>query len=423
MMITLFGLLFLSFLIGIPIAWSFGLISFAYLHTSGFSFSIIIQRLGSGMDSFTLLAIPLFMLAGEVMNTGGITRRIIALADSIVGHMTAGLGQVNIFASLIFSGMSGSAVADTSALGTILIPSMEKRGYPRPFSAAVTAASSTIGPIVPPSIPIVIYGITAGVSIVRLFLAGFLPGLLMTVTLMVMNFYIGKKKNIVNENRFSFPKFFSAFKSGIWPILMPVIIVGGMVTGKFTPTEAAGVGVLYGIILGVLYRELTIKNFIQSLRSVAYKTGIVVVLIGFATIIGWIMSMEQIPVLIANWLTGLTSNIYLILLFINVFLLIIGLFMEANAAILILAPVLVPVITRLGIDPIHFGIIMVLNLMIGLITPPVGACLYMVSEVADIKVEKLIYSVLPFLVPLIITLLIVTYFPQLVLFIPKMLMP
>lgn len=419
--ITLLLLLLAFIICGIPVAWSFGLSSALYMLFHGIDLSVFIQRLGSSMDSFTILAIPLFMLAGEIMNSGGITKRIIVFADSMVGHMHAGLGHVNILASLIFSGMSGSAVADTSALGTILIPSMEEKGYSRDYSAAVTAASSTIGPIVPPSIPMIIYGITVGVSITDLFLAGFIPGILMAITLMVMNGILGKSQSVAKSQYFSSSRFIKGMSVGIIPSLLPIIIVGGMVFGYFTATEAAGVAVVYGIILGIIYRQIGIKELFKTLNSVSYKTGTVVIILGFAFLFGWIIALEQIPAEIADFLFGLTTNKVILLAMINIFLVIVGLFLEANAAILILAPVLVSVIEQLGVNPVHFGIIMVLNLMIGLITPPVGACLYMVSEVADIKVERVIVSVLPFIVPLILTLLIVTYVPQIVLFLPNLL--
>lgn len=403
---------------GIPVAWSFGLSCALYMLCQGIDLSIFVQRLGSGMNSFPLLAIPLFMLAGEIMNSGGITRRIIRLANSLVGHLPAGLGHVNILASLIFSGMSGSAVADTSALGTVLVPAMEKQGYSRAYSAAVTAASSTIGPIVPPSIPIVIYGLTAGVSIKDLFLAGFVPGLLMAVTLMVMNSILGARQHILAKIEFSWGELRQGLSLGILPTLLPLIIVGGMTLGFFTATEAAAVAVVYGIILSLVYREASIKSLFKTFSSTAYKTGVVVVIIGFATLLGWIIALEQVPSKIASVVLALTTNKVIILALINAFLLIVGFFLEANAAILILAPVMVPMIEKVGVDPVHFGIIMVLNLMIGLITPPVGGCLYMVSEVANISVEKVVIGVLPFMIPLLVTLLIVTYLPQIVLFLP-----
>lgn len=331
---------------------------------------------------------------------------------------------MNVVASMIFAGMSGAAVADASALGTVLIPAMKKEEHlPGAYAAAIVASASTIGPIIPPSIPMVIYGLMAGVSVGNLFLGGFVPGFLMGGTLMVMIYIIAKKRGYPSEPRASFREMLLALKTGFFPLLMPLIILGGIIFGLFTPTEAAAVAVTYGFIVGgLIYKELKWKDLPGILLRSALQTAVVMIIIAFASYFGWLMALEQLPTMAAKFIEGFSVNPLVILLVINIFLLFVGMVMETLAAMLILIPVLVPITTALGISPLHFGLIMVLNLMIGLLTPPVAMCLYVVTGISGEPFEKIAKETLPFLIPLLAVLALITIFPELVLFVPRLIM-
>lgn len=420
----LLALMFGFIIIRVPIAFSLGLAALIYTLIKGIDISMLIQRMVIGTDSWPLLAIPFFILAGETMNTGGVTSRLIKMSKAFVGHIKGGLGHVNVVASMIFAGMSGAAVADASALGTVLIPAMKKEEHlPGAYAAAIVASASTIGPIIPPSIPMVIYGLMAGVSVGNLFLGGFVPGFLMGGTLMVMIYIIAKKRGYPSEPRASFREMLLALKTGFFPLLMPLIILGGIIFGLFTPTEAAAVAVTYGFIVGgLIYKELKWKDLPGILLRSALQTAVVMIIIAFASYFGWLMALEQLPTMAAKFIEGFSANPLVILLVINIFLLFVGMVMETLAAMLILIPVLVPITTALGISPLHFGLIMVLNLMIGLLTPPVAMCLYVVTGISGEPFEKIAKETLPFLIPLLAVLALITIFPELVLFVPRLIM-
>lgn len=416
----IFIVAFLFFLVmRIPIAFSLGLSCVIYCFLNGQPLALIPQIMTTTFDSFPMLAIPLFMLAGQLMNTGGVTKRLFDFAKALVGHIPGGLGHVNVVVSLIFSGMSGSAVADSAGLGAIEIKYMIDEGYDPDFSAAVTSCSSTVGPIIPPSIPFVIYGSMAGVSIAALFLAGAIPGLLMGLAMMVVVYLISLKRSYKVYKRASIRELWIAFRGAFLPLLTPVIILGGIWTGIATPTEAAVVAVAYAIFLGVVvYKELSIRDLFRIFVDVGQSTGTVIFIASIAAVFGWIIAYEAIPSKIASVLLAISHNKNVILLIINFLLLALGCFMETISVLLIIIPMLMPTVTLLGIDPVHFGVVVTLNLMIGLITPPVGICSYVVSDLAKISFERVIKASLPFMGILILVLLLVTYVPATVLWLP-----
>jgi tripartite ATP-independent transporter DctM subunit len=376
----------------------------------------------NGVDSFPLLAIPFFILAGNLMNTAGITSRIFDFAKAAVGWMRGGLGHVNIGASVIFAGMSGAAVADAGGLGTIEIKAMRDAGYDLDFSVGVTAASSTIGPIIPPSLPMVIYGVVASASIGQLFAAGFIPGLLMALALMAMVAWYARRRNYPRDAAFSIAGLGAAFGRAFLSLMTPVIIIGGILTGAFTPTEAAIAAVAYAMILGLfVYRTLTWRRMLRVSMDTIETTAVILLIVAAASIFAWILTSNRVTEQFAAVVLGLTDSRVLILLMITVLLLIVGCFMETIAAITILVPVLLPVVTKIGIDPVHFGVIMVLNLMIGLLTPPVGMVLYVLARVARIPFERCVAATAPFLIPLVLVLLLVTFVPQVTMWLPTLL--
>jgi tripartite ATP-independent transporter DctM subunit len=415
-------ILLCAVLIGSPIAYAIGLFaSLIFILVIDVPLKVVPQVMTSAVNSFPLMAIPFFMLAGALMNTGGITHRVFAFANNLVGHITGGLGHVNVVASMLFAGMSGSAVADAAGLGTVEIEAMTKYGYERDFSAGITAASATIGPVIPPSIIFIIYGVMAEVSIGALFLAGFIPGLLMGLSLMVRIYFIARKRNYPVSPKPTALELWQSFKAAFLPLMTPVIIIGGILAGVFTPTEAAVVAVIYALFLGgMVYRELTFKSIWRTIHKVGIQTAAIMLVTATATVLGWLITRTRIPQMMAENILQITDNPYLILLFLNVLLLINGCLMEVIAALVILTPILVPMVKLVGIDPVHFGVIMTLNLMIGLLTPPLGMGLYTVQKVAGISFERVAKAALPFLLPLIIVLLLVTYVPQISMFLANM---
>jgi len=420
-MYFLIVVLLLLILIGFPVCFSIALTSLLYILKEGMVLITIPQRMVAGIDTFVFLAVPFFILAGNLMNTGGITKRIFRFANSLVGFIPGGLGHANVVASIIFAGMSGAAIADAGGLGTIEIEAMKREGYDIDFSAAVTAASSTIGPIFPPSIPMILFGAMAGVSVGKLFLAGAIPGILMGVALMTMIYIYSKIRKYPVSGKLDFIEIFSSLKEAILPLFTPVIILGGILLGIFTPTEAAIVAAAYSFFLGfIVYREIHLADIPKILLKTALTTTVVLFIISTSSIYGWLLCNEQVPQTVARTLFTITSNPQLILLILVGFLLVIGCFIETAAALIILVPVLAPVTTNLGIDPIHFGLIMVFALMLGLNTPPVGIVLYTISDIANIRFEDVVSATLPFLIPLFIVLLLITFFPQLALFLPNL---
>ncbi|WP_343502161.1 TRAP transporter large permease [Alloyangia pacifica] len=417
----LFVLLFVLILIGVPVAIALAGASLAFILSGTVPPMVVAHRMVNGVDSFPLLAVPFFILAGNLMNTAGITERIFNFALSLVGWMRGGLGHVNVGASVIFAGMSGAAVADAGGLGAIEIKAMRDAGYKTDFAVGITAASSTIGPIIPPSLPMVIYGVVASASIGQLFAAGFIPGLVMAVALMLMVAYFARRDGFKRDQPFAIRILAISFKRAFLSLLTPVIIVGGILTGAFTPTEAAVAACAYAIFLGaVVYRTLTLRRLIRVSYDTIETTSVVLLVVGAASIFAWILTSNRVPEMAATLLLGASDNPWVILLLINLVLLIVGCFMETVAAITILVPVLLPVAVQLGVDPVHFGVIMVLNLMLGLLTPPVGMVLYVLSRVANIPFERALSGTAPFLIPLVLVLLLVTFVPAVTMWLPTL---
>lgn len=418
-------LLFVSFIalifLGVPVAFSLGLASFIYLMLAGIPLNIIPQRMFGGLNSFVLLCIPGFILAGNLMNAGGITGRIIQFANDLFGHIRGGLGLANVGASMGFAGISGTALADTASIGSILIPAMKKEGYGSGFSAAVTASSSTVGPIIPPSLPMIIVGTLASLSIGDLFLAGAIPGLLLGVGLMIPVYIISVKRNYPKGERQPIKAIWKSFTGAFWALLMTFIILYGILGGFFTPTEASIIAVLYAFVIGIfVYKELPIKKIPEIMLSSMTATASIMLLVGFANLFGWIMVREQIPQLVAESILGISTNTIIVILLINLLLIFVGTFMETIAALVILFPVLLPVALTVGMDPIQFGVMMVLNLVIGLVTPPVGVCLFVASQIGKVSIGKTARELLPFLGVSLVVLMLVAFVPQITLFLPSL---
>jgi tripartite ATP-independent transporter DctM subunit len=385
--------------------------------------SMVPQRMYAGTTGFPLLAIPFFILAGNLMNTGGMTQRIFRFAQCLVGHIKGGLGHVNVVGSMIFAGMSGSAVADAAGLGMVEIQAMLKAGYDRRFSAAVTAASSTIGPIIPPSIPFVIFGSMTGTSVGRLFLGGFLPGLVMGLALMITVYIVAEQRGYPRERRATLRELLASSLDGAAALGAPVIIIGGILAGVFTPTEAAVVACIYALILGMLvYREIRPADLPRLFWETLEHTIRVMFVISAASLFGWLLIQQRIPTMIVEGLMMLTEQRWVILLIINGILLILGCFMEGIAIMLLTIPVFMPLIARVGVDPVHFGVLMTLNLMIGLLTPPVGMALYAVSSVSQVPLWPLAWELWPYIIALLGCLALITYIPGLVLWVPNLIM-
>ena len=410
--------------LGLPIAFVLGISSFIYLLKAEMPSVLIAQRVFVGLDNFLLLAVPLFILAGKLMNASGITGRLIDFFNIVMGHIRGGLAYVNIIASIFFAGITGAGAADTAAIGSIMIPAMKKEGYTPEYSGAVTAISSTIGPTIPPSIAMVVYGAIAEASIAKLFLGGFIPGLLLGFAqILVAAYFARRQKFPVRKKVLSIQTVTVGFFNTILAILMPVILLGGILSGVFTPTEAAGVAAFYALIVGFfIYRELTIPSFLNILYETSVLTGTILIILAMAHLFGWILAAETVPEIVAKAMTSITKNPIFILLLINILLLFVGTIMETLAAIILLTPILLPLAHSIGIDPIHFGIIMTVNLNIGLATPPLGVCLIIASPIAKVPLEKIALATVPFLIASIVVLLLITYVPQLVLLLPNVFM-
>ncbi|MDY0289674.1 MAG: TRAP transporter large permease [Sphaerochaeta sp.] len=421
-MILFFGSFFVFLLIGTPISLSIGASAVLGCLNLGYPIMVIGQKMVSGIDSFLLIAIPLFILAGNLMNAGKITEKIFDFSKRLVGWIPGGLGHANVVASLIFAGMSGSAAADAGGLGTIEMEAMTTNGYDKDFSASITAASTVIGPVFPPSIPLIIYGSVASVSVSQLFMGGVIPGLLMALSLMVL-VYIFAVKRKYPRFPFSLGLLWSQFLQSILSIITPLIILSGFVLGWFTPTEASSVAVVYALVIAVfVYRTLDWKKFKECLLESAITSANTLFIIGTSMLFSYVLIKEGVSLQIANFILGISDNPYLILMVINVLLLVLGMFMEPGAILTLMLPVLLPIVKILGIDLVHFGVVMVLNLMIGQVTPPFGVCLFIISDVGDVPLNRLYRGILPFLVPLLIVLLMCTYIPQLVTWLPNMLL-
>ena len=412
----------LLLVIGVPISISIGASAVLGCLSLGYPLVVIGQKMVSGIDSFLLIAVPLFILAGNLMNAGKITEKIFDTAKELVGWIPGGLGHANVVASIIFAGMSGSAVADAGGLGAIEMEAMKKNGYDEDFAGAVTAASSVIGPIFPPSIPLIIYGSVASVSVDQLFMGGVVPGLLMGVLLMVMVLYFAIVRRY-ERHPFRLRALIRQFLGSIPALITPVIILCGFVVGWFTPTEASSIAVIYSLLIALfLYRTLDWKSFKKRLKDSAISSANTLFIIGTSTLFTYVMAMEGISRQFADVILGISSNPNVVLLVINVLLLVLGMVMEPGAILTLMLPVLLPIANGLGLDLVHFGVMVVLNLMIGQVTPPFGVCLFVISDVNKLKLERLYRSILPFLVPLILTLILVTYIPGIVTALPNALL-
>lgn len=418
---ALTGLWLLLMAGGMPIFLTLGVACLVYLMANGEILLAVPQRLTATANSFPLLAAPFFMLTGLAMNTAGITRRIYEFAECLAGRFRGGLGHVNVIGSVIFAGMSGSAVADAAGLGTIEIKAMTDEGYEVDFAAAVTAASATIGPIIPPSVPLLLYGVLADVSIGRLFLGGFVPGLLMAAALMVMVAWMSGRRGYPAQPAPSLRVFATKTRRALLSLMTPLVLFGGMLSGVFTPTEAAFAAASYALALGsVVYREVSWRDLGRMFLDTVETNAVVLMLVMTASLFGWVLARAQVPQELGAWILGISRDPLVILFLINGFLLIVGCFMEALAALIVLVPVFLPIVQEVGIDPVHFGLVMVLNLMIGTLTPPIGIVLFVVARVAHISFERVTRATAPFLVPLVVVLLLITVFPELVLFLPRL---
>ena len=416
-------ILLLSFIIlmgiGVPIAVAMSFSTMiAILITGDYSTLAITFKTMTGVDSYVLIAIPFFILAGNIMNTGGITTRIFRFANTLVGRIPGGMGHANVVSNIIVSGMSGSAVADAGGLGQIIIKAMRDEGFDDEFSSALTCASATIGPIIPPSIPLVVFGAMAEVSVGALFLGGFLPGLLLGISTMVYVYIVAKRRKYLIRARMTWTEGIKSFKDAFWPSLTPILIIGGILTGVTTPTEAAVIATFYALLLSVLYREMTWKKLNKILLDTITMSSTIIFIIAAATAFSWLIAVEGIPQAVTSFILSVTTNKIAIILLLNVILLIMGMFMEGLSILTIIVPFLIPLMRVLELNPVHMGVMVVLNLMIGLSTPPVGLSLFVVSKIAVIKLQALYKEIIPMLIPLILVLILIAYVPQIVTFIP-----
>lgn len=411
----------IALLAGLPVFIALAGSSLIYTHfIAHIPDFVVLHRMAGGLDSFPLLAVPFFILAGNLMNSAGITNRIYDFAVAIAGWMRGGLAQVNIIGSVIFSGMSGTAIADAAGLGTIEIKAMKDHGYSTEFSVGVTAASATLGPIIPPSLPFVIYGMMANVSIGALFLGGIIPGLVMTVFMMSYVWWCARKYGMGRDQAFRWRVLGYTFIAAVPALLTPVIIIGGMTFGWFTPTEAAIAACAWALILGaLLYRSLSWKQLYKVTLDTVETTAGVLLIVAAASLFGWVLTTTRLTEQAADALLSVTTNPYIILVLVNLLLLVVGCFLETIAAISILVPVLMPILLKVGVDPIHFGVVMTLNLMVGLLHPPLGMVLFVLARISGLSVERTTVAILPWLVPLVLSLVAITFIPELTLWLPR----
>ncbi|WP_460448732.1 TRAP transporter large permease [Alsobacter sp. SYSU BS001988] len=389
----------------------------------GFNPAFMVQKAVSGIDNFMLLSVPFFIYAGKVMNVGGVTYRIYNFAKSLVGSMRGGLAQVNVVASIIFAGMTGTAVSEAAGLGTVVIKSMREEGYEEDFAVAVIAASSTIGPIIPPSVPLVIYALMANVSVGGILMAGLIPGLLMGGALMLWIAAIARRRGLPGGAAFRWATVWASFKDGFLPLMTPVILIGGIVSGVFTPTEAAAIAALYATFLSVVvYRAVSLADLIEIARSTVVDTGVIMLVVAMAMIYGYLVTRAGLTDAMVEWMAGVSTDPHVVGLMIIVFLLIVGCFLEATAAIIILTPVLLPIMKTSGLDPMHMGVIIVLTMMIGLLTPPFGMVLFVLNRISGISLHRIVVAVAPFLIPLVAVDVLLLFFPVLVLIVPRLVM-
>jgi tripartite ATP-independent transporter DctM subunit len=418
-LISLFGFILLN----IPISFSLLLTAvILMLYMGNASPYILVQSIVRGIDSFPLLAIPFFMLAGEIMNVGGISKRIVNFAKALIGYITGGLGYVTVLSSMVFAGVSGSAVADTSAIGSVLLPIMKEENYKVGKSTALICTAGCIGPVIPPSIPMILYGVTAGVSIVKLFLGGIVPGILIGLALMTIWFFHARKERYNVGIKFSIKELVVSTKNAFMALMLPGIILGGIVSGIVTPTESAVIAVVYAFIIGkFVYKELKISDMPRILVMTARSTAVVLLVCGCAMAAGYYITTAQVPKMLADSMLAISDNPNVIMLIVNILLLLVGCVMDLSPAILLMTPILLPIVTSFGFDPVYFGVVVCVNLCISLVTPPVGTVLYVGCGLSKISMFDLAKPLLPFLVAMITVLLLITYVPGLITFIPSIL--
>ncbi|SDD64374.1 TRAP transporter, DctM subunit [Paracoccus isoporae] len=422
MSLAILGLTFLlGLIIGLPVAITLGVSSIAYLLYQGMPLVVVPQKMYAGIDVFVLLCIPGFILAGNLMNSGGITERIIRFAQALVGWIRGGLAQTNVASSMLFGGISGTAVADAASIGGMMIPGMKKAGYPADFSAAVTAASSTVGPIIPPSVPMIIVGSLAGISVGKMFIAGALPGIMLGLAMMVTTYIIAVRRGFPRQPWQGWGELGASFLGAFWALAMTALIVGGMLTGFVTPTETAVIASIYAVVVGAfIYRELPLAKLPGILIDSAVSSAAILALVGIANVFGWILVSERIPQFIAESVLSVTDNRILVILLINIVLLIVGMFMETIAALIILFVPLLTLAQSVGVDPMHFAVFAVLNLMIGLSTPPVGVCMFICANIARVPLGPVIRALIPYLMTNILVLLLVSYVPWISTWLPSL---
>ena len=419
--ITMFSLLVFLLLAGLPVAIVLGVVSTTWVMWAGSSMQMIASRMYAGIDVFVLMAIPFFCLAGEIMNRCGITDRLIQFVNFVIGRVRGGLAQANIYSSLLFAGITGAAVADVAALGSVFIPAMEKQGYTRRFSAMITAASSIIGPIIPPSIIVVIYGAVTGISVGSIFAACMIPGVIVGLSMSAYVAVLARIRNFPKiEEPFELKGFVICLKDSVLALIMPLIIVGGIFTGVFTPTEAAAIAVFYALLIGVVvYRTVSISVVVQSVYNAMRTSAMLFFIIGFANILGWIIARDQLPEAIARFLLTLSSNPKILMLLVVGLLLFVGTWLEITASCIILAPILAPVMAHLGIHPVHFAVVMIVTLNVGLITPPLGVAIFAAVGVGKVSFEDVVREIWPFLILDLFVILLLTFIPELSLAIPR----
>ncbi|MBL4811066.1 MAG: TRAP transporter large permease [Rhodobacteraceae bacterium] len=419
---VLFAVFAGGLIIGVPVAVSLGLSSLSYLLLAGIPLVVMPQKIYAGMDVFVLLSIPGFILAGNLMNSGGITERIIRFANALIGWIRGGLGLTNIAASMLFGGITGTAVADAASIGGVMIPGMKKAGYPPAFAAAVTAASSTVGPIIPPSVPMIIVGSLSGISVGKMFLAGAIPGILMGLAMMVTCYIISVRRGYPRQEWQGFAEIGRSFIGAFWALAMTGLIIYGLLSGFATPTETAVVASVYAFIVGAfVYRAMPVRDLPKVIIDSAISSAGILSLVGFANVFGWILVSERIPQAIASAVLDFTDNKYVVILIINLLLLVVGMLMETIAALIILFVPLLALAEAVGIEPLHFATFAVLNLMIGLTTPPVGVCLFVCANIARLPLTPVVIAILPFLATNIFVLLLVSYIPAIATWLPGLL--
>ena len=423
MLVTAFILFFVFLMLGVPIAFSLGLGSVvAIFMDDKISSMLVAQKLFSSINSFSLMAIPFFMLSGELMEAGGISKRLVNIAKAFVGHITGGIGMVDIGTSVLFAGVSGSAAADTAAVGSMLIPSMLKNGYPRGLAAVIQACAGSLGPIIPPSLTMIIYCSLTGLSIGECFMAGVIPGLIIGLGVAVVTYFYARRLGIKGDERVPYRERLTAIKDGILAIIMPLIIIGGIVSGIFTPTESGAIAVIYALVIGMfVYKEFTYRELPRIFLKAASMTGMALLIVAGASIFSWLVAYEKFPKMIITFLTGLTDNKYVIMMLLVLFLLFVGMFIETLSATIICAPILMPVAAQYGIDPIQFALIMVITLVYAGVTPPVGGVLFITMGIAKAKMKEALSYLAPYLGIICIVILLLIFVPQISLLLPRLL--